>query len=156
MSRMKADSLANRSEIYEERFNRFLHKIRSYQQEEVRKIEDRSKDEIQFESNKIMSESHEHDALSFGKRQKALDVETKIKKSRKINEARLSKMKTRFEMIEKVQNEIRARLVQVSSNPDYRQLLQKLILQGMIKMLEENIEVRCLARDTALVKEILP
>lgn len=62
----------------------------------MKKIEDKGKDEIDFESNKIISESHDHDTVSFGKRQKALDVDTKIKKSRKINEARLSKMKTRF------------------------------------------------------------
>ncbi len=99
MHRKKGQAQVNRSELFEERYHRFLDKIKAYQIEEVKKVEDKSKDEIEFESNKILSESRDHDTVSFGKRQKALDVQTKIKKSRKINEARLSKMKTRFEMI---------------------------------------------------------
>lgn len=43
-----------------------------------------------------------------------------------------------------------------ANDRDYAQLLKRLILQGMIKMLEENIEVKCLARDSALVQRILP
>lgn len=43
-----------------------------------------------------------------------------------------------------------------SNDKEYRQLLQKLILQGMIKMLEENVEVKCLARDSQLIQDIIP
>jgi hypothetical protein len=45
----KGDNSLNRSEIYQERYYRFLDKIRAYQNEEVQKIQDKSKDEIEFE-----------------------------------------------------------------------------------------------------------
>lgn len=39
-----------------------------------------------------------------------------------------------------MQNEIKSKLVEVTSRPqEYRELLKKLIKQGLIKMLEEEI-----------------
>lgn len=66
---------------------------------------------------------------------------------------RLSKMKLRFEMIEKVQAEVNNSLLDKICNEEvYKDLLQNLLVQGMIKMLEEKVEVKCLARDTNLVR----
>ena len=67
----------------------------------------------------------------------------------------MSKMKLRFEMIEKIQQEVQNKLVTTLTNPSaYQELLRKLILQGMIKLLEEKIEVQCLKKDIATVKEV--
>ena len=62
-------------------------------------------------------------------------------------------MKLRFEMIEKVQAEVNNSLLDKICNEEvYKDLLQNLLVQGMIKMLEEKVEVKCLARDTNLVR----
>jgi len=89
----------DRSGIYEDRLQKFLGKIRSFESDELKKINEKSNDEVQFETNKIISESKSYDQDQFSKKQKGLDIESKIKRSRKINESRLSKMKMRFEMI---------------------------------------------------------
>lgn len=66
-------------------------------------------------------------------------------------------MKKRFELIEKMQNEIKSKLLATTNDRQkYRELLKKLILQGMIKMLEETVEVKCLDKDLDLVRELLP
>lgn len=66
-------------------------------------------------------------------------------------------MKKRFELIEKMQNEIKSNLLATTNDRQkYRELLKKLILQGMIKMLEETVEVKCLDKDLDLVRELLP
>ncbi len=36
----------------------------------------------------------------------------------------------------------------------YEELLSKLMIQGMIKLLEEKIEVQCLRKDLAIVKKV--
>lgn len=76
-------------------------------------------------------------------------------KSRKINESRMAKMKLRHQYIEKIQEDIKNALThKISDSRVYRDLLKQLILQGLIKMLEENVEVKCLKKDIPLVKEL--
>jgi hypothetical protein len=42
----------------------------------------------------------------------------------------------------------------ISDPKIYNELLKQLIFQGLIKMLEENVEVKCLKKDVAIVKEL--
>lgn len=65
-------------------------------------------------------------------------------------------MKVRFDMIERVQEEAKNHLKTQISNPqDYKQLLKGLITQGLIKLLEEKVEIRCLKQDEGIVKEVM-
>ena len=55
-------------------------------------------------------------------------------------------------MIERVQEEAKNRLRKQAENPEeYRALLKKLISQGLIKLVEEEVEVRCLRSDERIV-----
>jgi vacuolar-type H+-ATPase subunit E/Vma4 len=68
---------------------------------------------------------------------------------------RMSKMRLRFEMIEKIQQDIKGKIIIVLENQNnYEELLTKLMTQGMIKLLEEKVEVQCLKRDLDLVKKV--
>lgn len=98
MSR-QSELVVDRSGIYEDRVQKFLAKIRAYQNEELKKIEEKSNDEIQFEKNKIIADARNYELDQYNKKEKGLDIEWKIKRSRKVNESRLSKMKIRFELI---------------------------------------------------------
>lgn len=61
-------------------------------------------------------------------------------KSRKINESRMAKMKLRHEFVERIQEEIKTALAyKIADQRLYRELLKRLIMQGLIKMLEENV-----------------
>jgi len=72
-------------------------------------------------------------------------VAEKIFKSRKLNECRMREMKVRFDMIERIQEEAKRNLLQtVQNTTTYKAFLKQLIKQGLIKLLEENIEIRCL------------
>lgn len=146
-------AVMEREQQLDERMERFKAAIRKWETEEIRKVKQKSADEVEFETGKIMSDAREKESDAFSKRVKGVEVEAKIRKSRKVNELRLSKMKVRSEMIEKIQSDVKsALLTQVSDAAKYRGLLEGLLLQGMIKMLEESIEVRCLKRDEGLVR----
>lgn len=57
-------------------------------------------------------------------------------------------MKVRFDMIERVQEEAKKKLKEQASDPQqYRLLLKGLITQGLIKLVEEEVEIRCLRSD---------
>ena len=42
------------------------------------------------------------------------------------------------------------------SNPQYRAALKNLMIQGMIKLLEPKLVLRCRREDLGLVKELIP
>lgn len=59
-------------------------------------------------------------------------------------------------MIERVQEDTKNKLKQQKADLNaYKQLLRVLIKQGLIKLLQEDVEVRCLKEDVAIVKEVL-
>ena len=60
----------------------------------------------------------------------------------------MQEMKVRFDMIERVQEEAKKKLKEQASDPQqYRLLLKGLITQGLIKLVEEEVEIRCLRSD---------
>lgn len=68
----------------------------------------------------------------------------------------MSEMKVRFDMIEKVQEDTKKQLQRQKADLNgYKQLLRVLIKQGLIKLLEEEVEIRCLKEDIPIVKEVL-
>lgn len=68
----------------------------------------------------------------------------------------MSEMKVRFDMIERVMEDTKKQLKKQKENPNtYKALLKVLIKQGLIKLLEEEVEVRCLKEDVQVVKEVV-
>jgi hypothetical protein len=60
----------------------------------------------------------------------------------------MREMKVRFDMIERIQEEAKRNLLQtVQNTSNYKAFLKQLIKQGLIKLLEENIEIRCLKEE---------
>ena len=86
----------DKEEIYSNRVQNFISHIEKWQREEMRKVQQKARDEEEYESNKIISDAREKDGEYYAKKQKTIEVDSKIKRSRKVNEMRLSKMKLRF------------------------------------------------------------
>merc|ERR1712039_1122201 len=75
-----------------------------------------------------------------------------IAKSMAINKQRLEKMKARQEVMVKLADEVRAKLTSASSDKAF---VTKLITQGLLMLLEEQVVVRCRAADKATVQGCL-
>ena len=57
-------------------------------------------------------------------------MEAKIRKSAKINESRMDKMRARYELIQKMKNELLGSLNNIiNDQAKYKELLQRLIVQ---------------------------
>lgn len=68
----------------------------------------------------------------------------------------MSEMKVRFDMIEKVEEDAKNKLKnQRADKNTYKALLKDLIKQGLIKLLEEDVEIRCLKEDEPIVREVM-
>merc|ERR1719313_3273580 len=73
-----------------------------------------------------------------------LNIDQKIQESKKLNETRIKKMICRNEQLSKLKVEVKAKIMQdLAGDSDlYRETVQKMIVQGMIKLLEKNVELK--------------
>merc|ERR1711976_180095 len=85
--------------------------------------------------------------------------ETKYKQARSklINQTRTDKLISRNKALIKLLNNTQITLLKKckSDNNYYSKLLKDLILQGIIKMIEDEIIIFCLQRDKLLIEDIL-
>ena len=93
----------------------------------------------------------------FGDKLEDQRIKQKIEVSQKTNQTRLDKMKRRNECMENLRQSAREQMEQDfnKSNPQYVETLKKLIVQGMIKLLEEEVEIKVREEEVSLVQDML-
>ena len=81
----------------------------------------------------------------------------KIEKSKEQNEKRIMKMRKVNDYIDQLNVLCRDKVREdLASDQDaYRQLLKDLLLQGLIKLMEAKVKIRCRAQDKDLIEGVL-
>ena len=92
----------------------------------------------------------------FAKKEKDREIQERIARSAEIGECRVKKMKIRDELLQTLISEAGAKCAVVTRGQNYPQLLQKLIVQGLIKIEENEILIFCRGEDVKTVEGILP
>lgn len=92
----------------------------------------------------------------FAKKVKDRETQERITRSAEIGECRIKKMKIRDEHLHTLTSEASAKLAVVARGSNYPQLLQKLIVQGLIKIEEDEVTIYCRGEDVGTVSKILP
>jgi V-type H+-transporting ATPase subunit E len=69
---------------------------------------------------------------------------------------RLEKLKVKIECVNNVFEETEKSLVErIKSKPeDYKKVMKNLIIQGLIKLLEDNVNIVCRKEDVELIKQV--
>ena len=77
--------------------------------------------------------------------------------SQKMNKLRLEKLKIKIDCVNSVLDEVRTGLINRIKNKsdDYRQVLKDLIIQGLVKLLEENVHIICKKSDFKVVSSLI-
>jgi V-type H+-transporting ATPase subunit E len=92
----------------------------------------------------------------FAKKEKDREVQERIARSAEIGDCRVKKMKIRDDLLNSLLKEAGAKCAVVARGQNYPQLLQKLIVQALIKIEENEVTIYCKAEDVATVKKMLP
>jgi len=92
----------------------------------------------------------------FAKKEKDHEVQERIARSAEIGACRVKKMKIRDELLQTLLSEAGAKCAVVARGANYPQLLQKLIVQCLIKIEENDTVIYCRKEDAATVKKVLP
>ena len=92
----------------------------------------------------------------FAKKEKDHEIQERIARSAEIGACRVKKMEIRDELLKTLLSEAGAKCAVVARGANYPQLLQKLIVQCLIKIEENDTVIYCRKEDAATVKKVLP
>eukprot|EP00927_Polykrikos_kofoidii_P030934 TRINITY_DN2660_c0_g1_i1.p1 TRINITY_DN2660_c0_g1~~TRINITY_DN2660_c0_g1_i1.p1 ORF type:complete len:234 (+),score=59.34 TRINITY_DN2660_c0_g1_i1:77-778(+) len=112
--------------------------------------------EFRLEKLKVSGQMKEKIHQEFEKKSKQLDTQAAIARSSAINKSRLDKIKARQEVLGKISDDTKANVLDKLKDASLsKQFITKLIVQGLLMLLEDVVEVRCRASDDAVVSACL-
>merc|ERR1711870_106162 len=115
-------------------------------------IQKKGEEEFSIEVHRLITEQKEKTRGSYEKKTKQIETQYAIAKSMAINKQRLEKIKARQEVMMKLAEDVRAKLTGASADKAF---VTKLLVQGLLMLLEEQVVVKCRAADKAMVQGCL-
>jgi len=121
--------------------------------EKASEIASKAAEECSIEKQRLVQEEKLKIAKVYETKEKQIEVKKKIMYSNALNQSRLSVLKAREEGIQKLLSESHRRLAELTKNSEsYRVLLQKLIVQGLLRLGETDVHVVGRAEDKTLIE----
>jgi len=110
-----------------------------------------------MEKAKILATMKAKVRREFQAKEKKIESQRAISRSRVVNESRLLKVAERGKFLDQVTTDVKNKLLTVVKDQrTYSALLTDLIVQGALTLLEPEIKVRCRQIDQKLVLAVLP
>ena len=125
-------------------------------QENCKEIKLKTDTEFNLEKSNLIHNGKLKVQEEYAQKEKDLQAAQRVASSASLAAARVRKMKDRDELLEKLRVDILAKLAKVCKGAEYPALLKKLIVQGLIKIEEQEVEVACRPEDKSIVMRILP
>jgi len=124
--------------------------------EKASEIHAKAQEEFTIEKARIVQDEKLKIMKEFERKEKQIEVRKKIAYSNELNISRLRTLKAREEGVQRVLGEAHKRLSVLTKDANqYKQLLKKLIIQGLWKLQEPEVILVCRKQDLALVKEVV-
>lgn len=124
--------------------------------EKANEIRVKTEHDFNLEKQTLVHEAKLNIQDEFTKKEKDREVQERIARSAEIGNCRVKKMKLRDDLLQTLLSEAAAKCAVVARGQNYPQLLQKLIVQGLIKIEENSVKVFCRGQDVDTVESILP
>jgi len=128
-----------------------------YREAEEKAAEIRAKaiEEADIEKAKIVQERKFKIMQEFEAKEKQIEVKKRIAYSNALNNSRLKILKAREEGVQRLLEEAHSRLFAIAKEPAYKQLLQDLLLQALLKLEEAKVSIIARKQDLQLVEQVL-
>eukprot|EP01089_Gocevia_fonbrunei_P014998 TRINITY_DN427_c0_g1_i1.p1 TRINITY_DN427_c0_g1~~TRINITY_DN427_c0_g1_i1.p1 ORF type:complete len:251 (+),score=65.01 TRINITY_DN427_c0_g1_i1:61-753(+) len=147
------------AKMNEDQVQRQLNNMKNFIIQEAEEKRDeiklKAKEEFTIEKSSIFQAERVKIIKEFERREKQKEVEKKIVHSNQLNQARLRVLKARDDIIQELKEECLKRLAKVSSGDQYEELLQKLIVQALLKLRETDVKIRCREQDDDIVRNVM-
>lgn len=121
--------------------------------EKVEEIDSKAEEEFNIEKGRLVQTQRVKIMEYYQKKEKQIEQQKKIQMSNLMNQARLKVLKARDDMIKELLEIALERLKEITKDPEkYSTLLEGLVLQGLYRLLEPKVLIRCRQEDLELVK----
>lgn len=124
--------------------------------EKANEIRVKTEHDFNLEKQTLVHEAKLNIQDDFSKKEKDREVEERIARSAEIGECKVKKMQTRDEYLQQLLADAATKLGVVAKGANYPQLLQKLIVQGLVKIEENEVTVYCRTEDLDTCAAVLP
>jgi len=124
--------------------------------EKANEIRVKTEHDFNLEKQTLVHEAKLAVQDEFTKKEKDREIQERIQRSAEIGQCKGKKMSVRDELLTSLTKEASSKCKMVASGQNYPQLLQKLIVQGLIKIEELEVCVHCRKEDVDTIKKILP
>ena len=123
----------------------------------MEEIEAKAEEEFNIEKSRLVSQQRIKIIEYFDRKEKQIELQKKIQHSNLSNSSRLSILKARDDYVQNLKQEAEKQLKLLTEDrTKYRTLLLHLILQGVLLLVEKQIQIRCQYEDQTLIKELIP
>ena len=124
--------------------------------EKANEIRVKTEHDFNLEKQTLVHEAKLAIQDEFTKKEKDREIQERIARSAEIGECRVKKMKIRDDLLKNLLSDSSSKLGMVTDGQNYPHLLQKLIVQGLIKIEENDVTIYCRSLDVPVVQGILP
>jgi len=125
--------------------------------EKVEEIELKAEEEFNIEKGRLVQQQRVKIMESYDRKEKQIELNKKIQNSNLHNQSRLQVLKAKEDHINILLEETRKNLTALTLNKNnYKTLLGGLITQGLIRLLEQKVLLRCRKMDESLVEAAIP
>lgn len=124
--------------------------------EKAEEIDAKAEEEFNIEKGRLVQQQRLKIMEYYERKEKQVELLKKIQSSNMLNQARLKALKVREDHVRNVLEEARRRLGEVTRNPSkYTEILNLLIVQGLLQLLETNVTIRVREVDQSIVEGVL-
>ncbi|KAL7728628.1 hypothetical protein ACLKA6_012619 [Drosophila palustris] len=124
--------------------------------EKAEEIDAKAEEEFNIEKGRLVQQQRLKIMEYYEKKEKQVELQKKIQSSNMLNQARLKVLKVREDHVGSVLDDARKRLGEVTKNEaEYKEILSKLIVQGLYQVMEPKVNLRCRQVDVPLVRSVL-
>uniref|UniRef100_A0A915JQN3 V-type proton ATPase subunit E n=1 Tax=Romanomermis culicivorax TaxID=13658 RepID=A0A915JQN3_ROMCU len=125
--------------------------------EKAEEIDAKAEEEFNIEKGRLVQQQRSKIMEYYEKKEKQVELQRKIQSSNMLNQSRLKSLKAQEDHVKNVLDEARSRLFHISNDTNlYPQILQGLISQGLFRLMEQKVVLKCRQKDLRLVQELLP
>ncbi|KAF8492300.1 putative vacuolar ATP synthase subunit E [Gautieria morchelliformis] len=133
--------------------NKMVAFIKQEALEKAREIKVKADEEFAIEKAKIVKQESQAIDANYEKKRKGAEVAQKIAQSTQTNKSRLRLLQAREQHLQDLFSTARSSILKLSRDEGrYEQLLEGVVLQGVLQMLEPVATVYCRKKDTLVVQ----
>lgn len=121
--------------------------------EKAAEIDAKAQEEFAIEKDNLVNQQKQKIQQFYQKKEKQIELQRKIQHSNLQNQSRISILKAREDLIQKLRENAIAELALVSKSPEkYSKLLTNLIAQALYRLMEKEVHIKCKEKDLQLVQ----